>query len=181
MHSISEVLPQFTYHPDPLATGMIKASTTSCLCCGQARGYIYFGPVYGERDDLDNCICPWCIADGRAAAAGATFVDSRPLESAGLSIEIQEKVSLRTPGYVSWQQESWLSHCGDACAFHGDASIEDISGVSKATMEDWMSEYGLKESDWQDITKGYEPGGDPAFYKFACRHCELIRLGWDCS
>ena len=62
-----EPLPVFLYHPDPIATGSIQPSATPCKVCGQARGYIYTGPVYTEiRNRLDDAICPWCIADGSA-------------------------------------------------------------------------------------------------------------------
>ncbi|MEF9906118.1 CbrC family protein [Streptomyces sp. P9-A2] len=35
---MSEELPGFPYRPDPLATGAVVASSTTCLCCGRARG-----------------------------------------------------------------------------------------------------------------------------------------------
>ncbi len=61
-------MPQFTYHPNPLATGSVVASETVGQACGRARGYIYGGPVYGGPAgmDLDNVICPSCIANGTA-------------------------------------------------------------------------------------------------------------------
>ncbi|MGV8422639.1 CbrC family protein, partial [Pseudomonas aeruginosa] len=31
-------LPHFRYHPEPLASGSIEASATTCQCCGKARG-----------------------------------------------------------------------------------------------------------------------------------------------
>ena len=40
------MLPNFRYHPDPVATGNVVPSDTVCLCCGQARGYIYKASVY---------------------------------------------------------------------------------------------------------------------------------------
>jgi uncharacterized protein CbrC (UPF0167 family) len=58
-------LPDFRYHPDPLGSGSVIASAESCDACGQARGYVYDGPVYAEDDQW--VFCPWCIADGTAA------------------------------------------------------------------------------------------------------------------
>jgi uncharacterized protein CbrC (UPF0167 family) len=63
-----EALPVFRYHPDPVRSGSIKESASVCKSCGRARGFIYVGPVYAEADDLDDRFCPWCIADGSAAA-----------------------------------------------------------------------------------------------------------------
>lgn len=145
------------------------------------RGLIYAGPVYATLD-LHESLCPWCIADGSAARKlGASFADDHPLLQAGVPHDIAEEVNLRTPAFTSWQQEQWLAHCGDACAFLGDASIQEVGGAGEETRLAWQKEYGLSANDWQHITEGYAPGGDPSFYKFKCLHCELVLLGWDCS
>ncbi|MEU2338226.1 CbrC family protein [Streptomyces sp. NPDC013172] len=34
---MSEELTGFPYHPDPLATGAVVASSTTCFCCERAR------------------------------------------------------------------------------------------------------------------------------------------------
>ncbi|CAM3967412.1 CbrC family protein [Roseateles saccharophilus] len=173
-------LPVFRYHADPLSTGAIEPRRIQCACCGQARGFVYVQPVYATSD-LDEKLCPWCIADGSAAARlGASFSDAHPLQKAGLPQDIVDEVSLRTPGYSSWQQEEWLAHCGDACEFHGDASVEDVEDASEATRADWRQHYGTTEKQWAAATRDYEPAGDNAFYKFVCRQCSLVRLGWDC-
>lgn len=178
---MAEALPLFRYHPNPLATGMVKPSDTVCVCCGQSRGFVYVGPVYSV-EELHECLCPWCIADGSAATKlDASFADSHPLVHAGLPAAIVEEVHLRTPAYTSWQQESWLAHCHDACEFHGDALASDVANATPETKAEWMREYNLSEQDWLHITKGYQSSGDPALYKFVCRHCKLVLLGWDCS
>ncbi|MFJ6686888.1 CbrC family protein [Streptomyces werraensis] len=38
---MSADLPFFRYHPDPLASGFIRASTETCACCKANRGWIY--------------------------------------------------------------------------------------------------------------------------------------------
>lgn len=179
--AMSSELPSFRYHPDPLATGAVKPSAVQCACCGQRRGFVYVGPVYGETE-LDESLCPWCIADGSAAAnLGASFADDTPLLQAGVPELVVQEVHLRTPAFSSWQQEQWLAHCGDACAFLGDASVDDVAGANEATRVAWKNEYGLDDDDWLHITKGYQPRGNPAFYKFQCLHCEAVLLGWDCT
>jgi uncharacterized protein len=174
-------LPAFRYHPDPVKTGAVKHSDVVCVCCGTARGFIYVAPVYGERDLFDS-LCPWCIADGSAAARlGASFADSLPLTQAGVTPEVVEEVNLRTPGYSCWQQEQWLAHCGDACEFHGDATAADVAGASEQTKAAWLAEYSQNEDGWKWVTDGYRPGSDSALYKFKCRHCQSILFGWDLS
>lgn len=69
-------LPAFRYHPDPLATGSVIRSDARCVCCGDVRGDVYAGPVYAV-DEYEQCICPWCIADGSAhARSDASFTDT---------------------------------------------------------------------------------------------------------
>lgn len=175
------MLPEFRYHPDPLATGNIKPSEAVCRCCGQTRGYIYTGPVYAI-EELDEAICPWCIADGSAAEKfDATFADSHPLTNVGLSDEIVEAVTRRTPGYTSWQQEDWLACCDDACEFHGDASRAEVRALNGEPLDELLTKLEWSASDWPDIAEGYEPGGDPAVYKFICRHCKRHHYGLDYS
>ncbi|QOG23992.1 hypothetical protein FOM02_41000 [Bradyrhizobium sp. SEMIA] len=68
-------LPSFKYHPDPVATGSVQKSDVQCICCGQARGYVYIGPVYAA-EELCESLCPWCVADGSAHGKhGASFTD----------------------------------------------------------------------------------------------------------
>ncbi len=40
--------------------------------------------------------------------------------------DVIDEVSGRTPGFSGWQQERWLVHCGDACAFLGPAGRTEI-------------------------------------------------------
>lgn len=173
--------PEFRYHPDPLRTGVVKRSNVACVCCGRSRGFIYTASVYSTHD-LNGKLCPWCIANGSAATKfDASFNDDQPLLQKGIAEPIVSEVAYRTPGYVSWQQESWLSHCNDACEFHGDASVTEVATASAETKKEWFAEYNLSEVEWREITSRYAPGGDPAMYKFVCRHCGRTLFGWDCS
>src|SRR5512147_1560630 len=99
-------LPGFRYHPDPLASGSVVASDKTCRCCGKARGYIYAGPVYAE-DELEESICPWCIADGAANRKfDATFFDAEAVADEVPDAAMDE-ICERTPGYIAWQQGHW--------------------------------------------------------------------------
>ena len=69
-------LPYYRYHPDPVATGSIEARSIQCVCCGERRPFVYTGAVYSEHD-LNDSLCPWCIASGLAFTRyGAEFSDS---------------------------------------------------------------------------------------------------------
>ena len=57
-------LPDFKYHPNPIATGSIVPSVEVCPVCRESRGYAYDGIPYGTKE-VEH-ICPWCIADGSA-------------------------------------------------------------------------------------------------------------------
>jgi uncharacterized protein CbrC (UPF0167 family) len=115
-------LPKFKYHPSPLSTGSIEDSEAICECCGQARGYMYRGPIYCAAAVRN--VCPWCIADGSAHAKwDAEFTDSASIGNWGrcceISSEIRREVAYRTPGFSAIQQARWWTHCGDAAEFLG--------------------------------------------------------------
>jgi uncharacterized protein len=173
------MLPTFRYHPNPIATGNVKQSDMTCQCCGKTLGYVYTGSVYGPAA-LRNSICPWCIADGLVAKKfKAFFCDGESLARAGLHETVIEEVTKRTPGYVSWQQGVWLCCCQDACEFHGDAPREELMAVTAETLAMILSAWKWKEKYWKDFVEHYQPGGNPAVYKFVCRHCYKPRYGVD--
>ena len=172
--------PRFRYHPDPLATGAFERSNVECECCGRARGYVYTAAVYTDQEI--ESVCPWCIADGSVHAKfGATLNDDHPLLSAGIPIEVAEEVTQRTPGYVSWQQDSWICCCGDACEFHGDAPRSELQGLGLEDMSALSRSSGFPVDELPSIVANYELGGSPAFYKFVCRHCRKVTYNGDCD
>lgn len=176
---MNEPLPHFRYHPNPLATGAVVARDITCVCCHRPRSHVYVGPVYAASDFSEQ-ICPWCIASGAATRTlQAEFSDPSSLAADGVPSETIAEVTQRTPGYVSWQGSEWLAHCSDACAFLGDASIQDIAAAGTTTVEDWCTTNRQERSGWHTATDGYVPGGQPAFYKFQCLNCGQVRLGWD--
>lgn len=176
--SKDQPLPRFVYHPDPIATGMVKAKDVQCPCCERKTGFAYVRNPYCEAEVED--LCPWCIADGSAAQKfDATFVDDHPLAQAGLKPEIIDEVVRRTPGYISWQQDSWLVCCNDACEFHGDLKKEEMTSLPHETIAEFKKEHRVDDRIWGELLDDYSPGGSPAIYKFVCRHCRKIHLGFD--
>ncbi len=59
-------LPVFKYNPNALELGIIEEDETHCPVCEKKRNYVYRGSFYSE-EEVEG-ICPWCIADGSAAA-----------------------------------------------------------------------------------------------------------------
>jgi len=171
-------LPAFKYHPDPISTGSVIRSDAKCRCCGERRGAIYTSTIYCV-EDLENDICPWCIADGSAAKKlNATFCDDRPLREAGIEASIVQEITTKTPGYDTWQQDVWLTHCKDACAFLGEASKNDVLSIAF----EGLQVAGGEEMDAKTIriiAQNYRPKGSPAFYKFKCLHCDKILYAMD--
>jgi uncharacterized protein CbrC (UPF0167 family) len=87
-------LPTFRYHPDPIGTESVELSDAECVRCEQARGAIYVGPVYAE-DELDESICPWCIADGSAHEEfDAEFTDAAGVGTGAGWDAVVEEVAL---------------------------------------------------------------------------------------
>ncbi len=164
------MLPEFRYHPNPVATGNVKSSTTICACCQQARGYIYVGSLYGP--ELRSKLCPWCIADGKAAARFDVFFS---VEDTFVEAKIPRQtiieVTRRTPGYISWQQEVWQTCCGDACEFHGDATTEELHLLEGTALTRLLNSWQISTERWNNILKIYVPGGGITIFRFVCRVC----------
>jgi hypothetical protein len=179
---MSNDLPTFEYHPDPLSTGSVVARKITCVSCGEERAYAYVGPIYTIRTDVDERVCPWCVKSGRAAEAlKASFVDARIFERDGLASEVVEEVSLRTPGFASWQGQTWVSHCRDAAAFLGDATVEDVHSITDGELSGFLRSCGLERDEWEELLPSYVPKGDPSVYKFQCRHCRQRVFAMDCG
>ncbi|MFJ1298458.1 CbrC family protein [Pseudomonadota bacterium AL_CKDN230030165-1A_HGKHYDSX7] len=168
-------LPTFRYHPNPLSTGSVVESDNECVCCGQARGFVYAGPVYAE-DEYDECICPWCIADGSAAdKLEASFTDDEGIggdDWDDVSDEVIEAVSRRTPGFGGWQQERWWTHCDDAAAFIGHAGHDELVALGPQAIEAIQDDTGLPDGpQWQHFFAALSTSQPPTAYVFRCLHC----------
>lgn len=175
------MLPNFRYHPNPLATGNVKCIDAVCECCGKLREFVYTGPVYSSTKPKDF-ICPWCVADGSAAQKfKATFNHDAPLRKAGLPVAVIEEVTRRTPGYIAWEEDHWLTCCNDSCEFHGDAPHEELLGLKGEALAEILRAFHWEEARWNRYVLSYKPAGNPAVYKFVCIHCRKIQYGLDFS
>jgi uncharacterized protein CbrC (UPF0167 family) len=172
-------LPTFRYHPDPIRSGSIVESGETCRCCEKGRGYIYSGPVYAE-EDLDDAICPWCIADGSAQEMfDASFVDTEAFPDS-VPESAMEEISLRTPGYNAWQSEQWPACCGDATAFLTPAGIQEIREHYRE-LEGSVLNYIVYEMEISGgaatrMLQSLHKDKGPTAFLFRCLHCERHHL-----
>ena len=170
-------LPTFRYHPNPVATGACVKQSETCLSCEKEVSHIYIGPTFSIHE-LDEQLCAWCIADGSANEKfDVEFSDPHPLELAGLPESLIEEVTTRTPGFICWQQPTWLTHCDDACLFVGDATMKVLQAISTAEHDDLLKTGHLDKEEFEEILGYYRPGGTPGIYHFRCMHCDFQRFG----
>lgn len=165
-------LPPFRYHPDPLTTGEIEPSQAACLSCGQRRGYVYTGPVYAV-EELDEELCPWCVADGSAAARFDAHFTETINVPADVPVSVLEEVTTRTPGYKGWQQEYWLFHCGDAAAYLGRVGYDELQAHPEAVkmLLHENDEFGWSPEQSERYVRRLDADGDATGYLFRCLHC----------
>ncbi|MBN1360333.1 MAG: CbrC family protein [Sedimentisphaerales bacterium] len=179
-------LPKFKYHPDPVGTGSVVESDTTCVCCGKRRGYIYVGPVYAV-EEYDQCVCPWCIADGSAhEKLDAAFTDEDGIGGYGMWDNVSEdviaEVAYRTPGFCGWQQEQWWTHCGDAALFLGRAGRKELEAFGPDAIAAVRESGGHDDGpEWDQILAALDKDGSPNAYVFRCPKCGRVGGYWDCD
>ena len=177
---MTDDLPFFRYHPDPLATGSIQQSDSVCECCGLARGFVNTCNFYSTSEE--QIFCPWCISTGLAAKKfDGIFCDDYSLINAGLPTSIIEEVTQRTPGFNSWQSEAWLTCCGDACEFYGDAPVDEVKNLSDPQLVQMQKITALSIDRLRTMAANYIPASSPAFYKWKCRVCGNLKYFVDYS
>ena len=180
-------LPKFKYHPDPTGTGaFVVGETAKCDCCNNETDIYYERPFYSVEDI--TALCPFCIANGKAAEKfNGEFQNYCSIEGISPNPNVPStfdnneaimEVTMRTPGYRGWQQEVWLSHCNDLCAFLGYVAWDDI--------KDKLDDFASLETDIQgyrmtvsDLEKHLIKDGHLQGYLFQCLHCKKYRLHMD--
>lgn len=170
----------FKYHPDPIKTGAFSTGEVqTCECCGKPTEVWYAGPFYAV-DEIE-VLCPECIASGSAAKKfNGEFQDSANVDEASDPEKLDELVH-RTPGYTGWQQEYWLAHCDDYCAFQGYVGWKDIvrAGFVDEIEETYDEE--LVGFPLEDIKECMINDGSMQGYLFQCLHCGKHLLWADCD
>jgi len=174
----SRDLPDFPYYRDPVTDGSIAPSDERCTACGRQRGFIFTGVAHGERVPEDGKFCPWCISEGRAhSRLGASFNFVGP----GASQEAEDEVKHRTPGFLTWQDWDWPTHCDDVAVYLGQPSGDELRanrGALEALLRDLRQwEWGRDEAYVEEFIDGL--GGSQVAYLFECRHCRTQLVCWD--
>jgi uncharacterized protein CbrC (UPF0167 family) len=145
--------------------------------CGEERSHIYNGPFYSIEEVED--ICPWCIKDGSAAMKyDGEFQDAASCENVDKQ-EYLVELTTKTPGYSGWQQERWLSHCGDFCAFKSYVGWSEIKDLKEELTDDLQAikaDYGLTQ---EELEKYLVNNSSMQGYLFQCIHCDKHRLTVD--
>ena len=168
-------LPKFRYHPDPIGTGAFEeGEEKTCPCCGKKRTVYYSMTPYCV-EDVEN-ICPACIANGEAARKyDATFIQGAEWEG-GPDKEKEEELFCRTPGYISWQGEYWLSCCDDYCEYLGTVGTKELKAMDIA--DKVFEEYAAR-NEFEDVEEYLVKDGSLCGYLFRCLHCGEYHLWVD--
>lgn len=171
----------FKYHPNPIETGaFIRGDSKECNCCGKSTDIWYVSPFYTVADGI-NCICPECISNGLAAERFAgEFQDSSSVDKVSDNKRLDELIH-RTPGYSGWQQEYWIAHCDDYCAFLGYVGWDDLIrlGIDKNVEASYCNQ--INGWDIEYLKQHMKKDGNLQGYLFKCLHCNQYRLHVDCT
>ena len=175
-------LPHFKYHPDPLGTGSLREAEPPevCECCGQETAIVYDGPFYAVH--RPKCLCPGCIASGRAAETfHGEFQDSESVDAGISDPAMLDELTQRTPGYAGIQQEYWRVHCKEPCAFLGYVGWQELCQLG---LVDEVLDDPTLQREWDDLREmlqSLENGGWTQGYLFRCLHCGRHLLWVDCD
>ena len=172
---LSQSLPHFIYHPDPLATGaFVEGEAKVCPSCGKESN-VYYDLIPYCIDNIEN-LCPFCIANGLAAEKfDAEFVQDAEW-SEQTNPEKDKLLFCQTPGYSSWQGENWLSCCQDYCAYLGTVGTKELKemGVAEQVLADYE-----ERGEYQDIEEYLVKDGSLCGYLFRCLHCQKYQIWVD--
>ncbi|GAA5104150.1 CbrC family protein [Wohlfahrtiimonas larvae] len=179
-------LPKFKYHPNVYELDLFVKELGRCSVCNEVRDLKYVGSFYSV-DDPDY-LCPWCIVAGSAAAKyDGSFNDYCGIEGVSpnpddpepmIDANLLDEICSRTPSYFSWQQEKWLTHCNEPCAFIDYTDTKMIAPF-----------YNEIKQDLDDSGRGYSSemlqyisqDGSVVGYLFQCVKCGQHKLHIDCD
>lgn len=132
--------------------------------------------MYCEKDV--DCICPECVANGKAAEKfNGEFISDAEISKVDEQAKVDELFK-RTPGYISWQGENWLACCNDFCACIGDVGTKELEEMGIA--DEVFAEYD-KLNEYENAREYLVKAGSMAGYLFRCLHCGKYHLWVDAS
>ena len=105
------------------------------------------------------------------------FQDSESTDRVSNPDKLDELIH-RAPGYCGWQQEYWIAHCDDYCAFVGYVGWKElvdmgIDGEIEKKYDQNLNGFDIKECM-------YNEGGIQG-YLFRCLYCGEHFLYVDCD
>ncbi|MEG0328484.1 MAG: CbrC family protein [Erysipelothrix sp.] len=171
-------IPSFIYHPNPLKTGAfdILDDFEVCPVCEKETLVVYSSMPYCI-ENVEH-VCPQCIADGTASLKyNATFAQGAIADEL-IDNDKKDILFKRTPGYISWQGENWLTCCDDYCAYLGTVGTEELEDMGIA--DEVISEYE-KQDEYEGIRPYLTKDGHLCGYLFQCLHCRKYHLWVDAS
>ncbi|HRI27303.1 MAG TPA: CbrC family protein [Chitinophagales bacterium] len=176
-------LPKFKYSPNAYNLDLFEEEEGTCSVCNQKRQLKYTGSFYSAKEP--EYICPWCIANGKAAQKyGGEFNDYYSIEGVSANPDDPEpdvpktlltEITQKTPSYTAWQQQVWLTHCHEPCAFIGYADAKTIASFLDEVTED-IERSGFES---QLVKTQLSKSGSLAGYLFQCVKCGRHRLHID--
>lgn len=178
-------LPKFKYSPNAYTLDLFEEEEGTCSVCNENRELKYSSSFYSIEEP--EYICPWCIADGKASEkfdgefndyCGIEGVSPDPNDAEStIPKELLLEITNKTPSYNSWQQEVWLTHCNEPCAFTGYADAATIEPIIDELIED-IEDNGY---DPEEIKDNLSKDGSLVGYLFQCINCGQQRLHVDCD
>ena len=87
----------------------------------------------------------------------------------------------RTPGYCGWQQEYWIAHCDDYCAFVGYVGWKELVDMGIHGQIEKNYDQNLNGFDIKDVKECMYNEGVMQGYLFRCLHCGEHFLYVDCD
>ncbi|MEV6775241.1 CbrC family protein [Streptomyces syringium] len=81
--------------------------------------------------------------------------------------------SARTPGFAGWQQERWLTHCGDGAAFLGTVGATELANYPEAlaVLRQELADAPWSAAQIEQYLSALSKDGQPTAYLFQCRSC----------
>ncbi|WP_435237816.1 CbrC family protein [Psychromonas sp. PT13] len=172
---MSDKLPNFRYHPDPISSEVFVPSSKICPVCNKVNSLEYVGPFYSIVE-VDG-ICPWCIANGKAAEKyDLTFVDEDEIEKVD-NEQFVDELTKRTPGFFFPQEDNWPSHCGDYCVLIGTSSEVNIESKFDLLQNDILKIIDNLNISEENLKAELIRDNSPLWGTlFKCSKCDNYRL-----
>jgi uncharacterized protein len=153
-------------------TRNVLGGRTCCFGYIDKNGDIYTGSVHADTD-LNDALCPWCIADGSAHRRfGAEFVD---LFDGNVPKAMEEEVRFRTPSYTPWQQICWHVCCGEPAEYWGMADKLSIRPEWAGAIPSIRAQ--IKPADDRELEAylgSLSTDRGPSAYVFRCKTCRQL-------